>query len=69
MDKYDAKQSLDKIVKAIEDAQKLGLAVYIKDGKLCVVNTVAYNYQEDHGKNPKEDGFAYAEFDGFGDPI
>lgn len=68
MDKYDASRSLQPIVEAMKNAQRLGLAVYVQDGKIAVVNTVAYAFDEQHGKNPKENEFAYAEFDGFSDP-
>ena len=68
MEKYDASQSLKLIVEAIRKAQRLGLAVYVEEGKIAVVNTVAYAFDEQHGNNPKENAFAYAEFDGFSDP-
>ena len=67
MDKFDASKSLASIVEAIQNAQKLGLAVCVKDGKLKVINTVAYSYDVDHGRDPTKNDFAYAEFDGFGD--
>ena len=69
MDKYDASRAMQSIIEAVQNAQKLGLAVYIENGKVVVVNTVAYHFDENHGKNPKENEFAYAEFDGFSDPI
>ena len=68
MEKYDASLSLKPIIEAVQKAQRLGLAVYVQDGKIAVVNTVAYAFDEQHGKNPKENEFAYAEFDGFSDP-
>lgn len=69
MEKYDASKAMEKIVKAIADAHRLGLAVYVEGGKIKVVNTVGFNYDVQRGINPYEDSFAYAEYDGFSDPI
>lgn len=69
MEKYDATLAMQPIIEAVQNAQRLGLAVYVENGKVVVVNTVAYHFDENQGRNPKENGFAYAVFDGFSDPM
>ncbi|MBD5583694.1 MAG: hypothetical protein HDQ88_01235 [Clostridia bacterium] len=59
---YDASANLAGIVQSIEAVWKNGLKVDISNDKITVINTVRYQYDLDHGIDPKQDGFAYAEF-------
>lgn len=60
---YDASSHLVNIVRSMETAWKDGMKIDIADNRIAVVNTVRYQYDLDHGIDPKRDAFAYAEFE------